>query len=34
MRERINTWKIAVIGACVAVNLWGVLAFNRFDWVI
>jgi hypothetical protein len=33
MRER-ATWRAwTIVGISVVVNLWGVLAFNRFDWV-
>jgi hypothetical protein len=34
MRERVTRVGIAVIAWCVLVNLWGVLAFNQFDWVV
>ncbi len=32
MRERLSTGRTIIIGVCVLVNLWGVLAFNRFGW--
>lgn len=32
MRERISAFKIAVLSVCALVNLWGVLAFNIFEW--
>jgi hypothetical protein len=34
MRERLSPTKIVVIGLCVLANLWGVLAFNQFGWVV
>jgi hypothetical protein len=34
MRERMSRVSVVVIAWCVIVNLWGVLAFNLFDWVV
>jgi uncharacterized membrane protein len=34
MRERVSKVAIAFLVFCVLVNLWGTLAFNRFNWVI
>ena len=34
MRERLSRVKVGVIAVCVLVNLWGVLSFNIFGWVV
>jgi hypothetical protein len=34
MREKLNPVKIGVIAFCVLANLWGVLAFNFFEWAV
>lgn len=34
MREDVDGRKIAVVGLCVLVNLWGVLSFNVLDWTV
>ncbi len=33
MRHRLDRLKIAVILLSVSINLWGTLAFHKFDWV-
>jgi hypothetical protein len=34
MRERLSRFNVAVLAWCALANLWGVLAFNQFDWVV
>jgi hypothetical protein len=34
MREKVSPLKIGVLAFCVLANLWGVLAFNFFDWPV
>jgi hypothetical protein len=34
MRERLTRISVTAIAWCVLVNLWGVLAFNIFEWVV
>lgn len=34
MHHRLDRLKIAVILLCCAINLWGVLSFHKFDWVV
>ena len=34
MGHRLNRLMIAVILLSCAVNLWGTLAFHKFDWVV
>lgn len=34
MREKLSAFKIGVLAFCVLANLWGVLAFNLFDWPV
>jgi len=34
MRERLSKPAIVLLAYCVLVNLWGTLAFNRFNWVV
>jgi hypothetical protein len=34
MRERVTKPALVIVGLGVLVNLWGTLAFNRYDWVI
>ncbi len=33
LRERVPKIAVALLCYCVVVNLWGVLAFNKFGWV-
>ena len=34
MRGRVSKLAVAVLVYCVVVNLWGVLAFNKFNWPV
>ena len=34
LRERLTRVSLAVLAWCVLANLWGVLSFNIFDWVV
>jgi hypothetical protein len=34
MREQLSAFKIGLIGFGVLVNLWGMLAFSHFGWVV
>lgn len=34
MRGRVSKIALALLVFCVIVNLWGTLAFNRFNWVV
>jgi hypothetical protein len=34
MHHRLDRFKMAIILLSCAVNLWGVLSFNKLDWVI
>jgi hypothetical protein len=34
LRDRVSKVAIGLLAYCVLVNLWGTLAFNRFNWVV